>query len=343
MSRIFVHGLGAVSPAGWDVAALRTALNGGTPLPVQTLARPGWQRTLRVRPVPPPTARPAFLAHPRLRRASPLAQHAVASALEALGGDLVRVQSGETRVAVILCVMAGCVAYSRRFYEEVMQEPATASPLIFPETVFNAPASHLAAYLGTQAISYTLVGDQGAYLQGLALAADWLLHDRVDGVLVIGAEEMDWVVADALRLFKREAIHSHGAGAIYLKAQPPSGRGCELDAVTDSFVFTDRQTRGAAAKKMRAQLPAASGDEVLCTSEEGAARFDEMERTAWADWSGARWQPKAVLGEALTATSAWQCVAVCDAIQRGEFAAGNVSILGADQQAIGARFKCSFK
>ena len=49
MSGIFVHGLGAVSPAGWDVASLRTALKGGQPLPVQTLARPGWDKPFRVR------------------------------------------------------------------------------------------------------------------------------------------------------------------------------------------------------------------------------------------------------------------------------------------------------
>ena len=46
MSRIFVAGLGAVSPAGWNVAALRDALDKGEPLPVQPLARPGWEKPL---------------------------------------------------------------------------------------------------------------------------------------------------------------------------------------------------------------------------------------------------------------------------------------------------------
>ena len=58
MSRIFVAGLGAVSPAGWNVAALRDVLNKGEPLPVQTLERPGWNKPLPVRLVPGPTARP---------------------------------------------------------------------------------------------------------------------------------------------------------------------------------------------------------------------------------------------------------------------------------------------
>jgi 3-oxoacyl-(acyl-carrier-protein) synthase len=85
MSRIFVAGLGAVSPAGWNVAALRKALDQGEPLPVQPLARPGWDQPLQARLVPNPPTRPEFLAHPRLRRTSPITHYAAAAALEAVG------------------------------------------------------------------------------------------------------------------------------------------------------------------------------------------------------------------------------------------------------------------
>ena len=64
MTRIFVHGLGAVSPAGWGVPALCAALGKNQPLPAQPLARPGWQKTLWVRSVPAAPVRPAFLVHP---------------------------------------------------------------------------------------------------------------------------------------------------------------------------------------------------------------------------------------------------------------------------------------
>src|SRR5206468_12800590 len=79
-----------------------------------------------------------------------------------------------------------------------------------------APASHLAALLGTTAINYTLVGDPGTFLQGLALAADWLQDRHADGSLVVGAEEIDWLKADAYHLFARKIIRSEGAGAVYL-------------------------------------------------------------------------------------------------------------------------------
>ena len=47
--------------------------------------------------------------------------------------------------------------------------------------------------------------------------------------------------------------------------------------------------------------------------------------------------PKRIMGEGLMATAAWQCVA-CEALARGRFQAANVSVVGANQQAIGVRF-----
>ena len=339
MSGIFVHGLGAVSPAGWGVAALRAALEQNAPLPAAPLVRPGLEKPLCVRPIPPPASRPASLAHARLRRAGPMAQHVVAAALEALGDDAQRVQAGALRLGVIVCTLAGSVAYSRRFYEEVLREPATASPLIFPETVFNAPASHLASYLGSTEINYSLVGDDGTFLQGLALAAQWLTQGRVDGCVVVGAEELDWIVADAVRLFHRAAIHSAGAGALYLKlGTRNSNLGAHLAGVTDSFLFTSKQTRNLAARKMRAQLPPDADATALCLGTQNIPRLDAAELTAWADWSGPRLAPKTILGEAFTASAAWQCVAACDALRATECSAVNVSVVGINQQAIGAKF-----
>ena len=338
MSRIFVCGLGAVSPAGWGVEKLCAALDKGEPIPAQDLARPGWEKLLRVRSVPPPATRPAFLAHPRLRRASAISQHTVAAALEALGDDVAQVQSGARRLGIVACTMSGSVTYSRRFYEEVLREPGTASPLIFPETVFNAPASHLAAYLNTNGTGYTLVGDEGTFLQGLALAADWLLNDQADGVVVVGAEELDWIAADAMRLFHRSAIRGAGAGAVYLRREKSPPAVAELSGVTDSFLFTQNQNRAAAARKMRAALPASAPDELLCASGQRISRTDAAENRAWRDWTGRRLAPKTVLGEAFLASAAWQCVTACASLGRGRFPAANVSVVGANQQAVGARF-----
>lgn len=338
MSRVFVHGVGAVSPAGWGVEALREALRKGEPIPTVEMARPGWTKPLHVRSVPPPSGRPSFLAHPRLRRSSAITQHTVGAALEALGADLPIIQRGELKLGLVVCLMSGSVTYSRRFFEEVLNDPSVASPMLFPETVYNAPGSHLAAYLNSNTVSFTLVGDDSSFLQGLAVAAGWLADGVVQGCLVIGAEEADWLVADASHLFDRNLVQGAGAGAIYLRREVPANSAVELACITDAFAFSSLRDRATAVKGVRAQLPASNGNELLCLAAHGLPRRDADEENAWRDWSGPKIAPKQILGEAFTASAAWQCVAVCNAIARGDFKAANVSIVGASRQAVGARF-----
>jgi 3-oxoacyl-[acyl-carrier-protein] synthase III len=249
-----------------------------------------------------------------LRRSTAIAQYTVGAALEAIGDDISKIQSRDLKLGIIVCVLDGCVNYTRRFFEEVLREPATASPLLFPETVFNSPASHLGAFLGANEINYTLVGDDGTFLQGLALAAEWLADGKVDACIVVGAEENDWIVSDALHLFRRKAVHAAGAGAVYLKKNS-SATGIELAAVTDSFPLTQKQNRATALEKVKSQLPPCAPKELFA---------DE--------------KMKMIFGEAFTASAAWQCVLACDALRQNELSGANVEVIGTNQQAIGARF-----
>jgi len=334
-SRIFVHGTGAVSPAGWGVPALFEAIEQHQNIPLKELKRPGWTEPLLARRVPPPSPRPAFLAHPRMRRASAITQFAVSASLEALGEQADLVSAGSLRLGIVFCVMSGCVNYSSRFYGEVLRDPASASPLIFPETVFNAPSSHVASLLGTTELNYTLVGDPGTFVRGLALAAEWLTKEQVDGCLIIGAEEIDWLTVDAYQLLARQVVLAEGAGALYLSALEPTGPTVELKAITDPQLFFCAKTRLQAAARVRAQLSGSTAD-LLCDGLQGIRKLDTAESAAWADWREARYSPKKILGEGLMAGAAWQCVAAAEGLRRGTHAAANISVVGCNEQAIGA-------
>ena len=328
MSEVVVGGIGCVSPAGWGIKALREALAIDAPCPAHSLQRPGLDKPLRVRQVPTPAERPPCFQHPRLRRSSAITRFAVSAGLEALGKKEVM------RLGIISCVMSGCVQYSRRFYHEVLDHPPAASPLLFPETVFNAPASHLGSVLGNILLNYTLVGDPGTFLQGVALGAGWVAEGRVDGCLVVGAEEADWVTAESFRMFDKGFLLAEGAGALYLR-KARQGSEVALRSVTDSFIYSSNQSRLAAARRMRAQLP---GGDLLVDGTQGLNRQDRPEIQAWDDWKGQRISPKRVLGEGLMAASPWQCVAAVDALQQGRCSSALVSVVGCNQQAIGAQF-----
>lgn len=339
MSAVYVRGAGVVSPAGWGLEAFRDALAKANALPAETLAAPQGSRRMQVRRVPKGAA--SHSSHPRLRRASPITAFSLGAACEALALDLPAISSGHLNLGIVYCVLSGCVNYSRRFYEETLNDPATASPLIFPETVFNAPASHLGAFFKSHAPNYTLVGDQGVFLQGLTLAAEWLSQELIDGCLVVGAEEVDWVTATALQLFARDAILSEGAGALYLSRTPSSAPAIQLAAVTEPISFSTNRRRSEAALLARAQIDSArrSGKVLLCGGMQRSPRLDRAEEEAWRDWSGPRIMPKMILGDAIVAGAGWQCVAAVDALRYDDFDEAIVNVVGINQQAGAALFR----
>ncbi len=336
MNEISISGWGAVSPAGWSAVDLFAAVDSNKVLPTSKLDRPGWPDGLALRRVPSLTKPAAWARHPRMRRTSPISRFATAAALEALGKTATAVKEGKHRLGIVFCAMAGCVNYSRRFYQEVLEDPSTASPLIFPETVFNAPASHLAALLGTTAINYTLVGDDTAFIHGLATAAGWLLEDRVDGCLVIGADECDWLSADAMRLFDRKEVLAEGAGAVFLQR---GAQGVTLQNITSPQVFSAGLKREPLVRAVRNELESAQAADAWFDSCSHTNPRLNCEPAVWHDWAGTRTSLRRITGNAFTAASAWQTIVAAKKISEGAVRSTFVTVTGCNQEAIGLTLK----
>src|SRR5437870_12820708 len=104
---------------------------------------------------------------------------------------------------IVFAFSNGDVIYTNRFYLNIVETGAqSASPLLFPETVFNAPASHLAAIFGITGTSYTLVGDGAVGVLAVKIASDLLENEAFDFCLVVGAEEADWLLGDAYHIWR---------------------------------------------------------------------------------------------------------------------------------------------
>jgi len=330
---ISITGTGAVSPAGWSTAAMMDVLENGKQIAPSVVERMlnGDSVSTPVLRVPTEGANVPKFA--RLRRSSPISKYAAAAVVEALGEmRMARLSAGELRVGVIFTLMNGCVNYSNRFFGEVLTDPAMSSPILFPETVFNAPSSHLSAMLGSHAPNDTLISDASGFFSGIDLAIEWLERDDVDGCLVVCSEEIDWLSAEGLRLYSREYIPSEGAAAIYLeKTDGPVRVGRLPEPI--SLAFHDRVE---AAVILRQRLAAEdNGERWLIDSRCGIAKPDAPEDTAWADWRGPRWSPKMLLGESMGASSGLQCVAAVEAIRKGLCRSAIVTSSSGNQQAAG--------
>lgn len=334
---IRIAGTGAVSPAGWGVQALCEAVREGREIERSVLVRESFGVTVQTPVLRVPELGANVPKFARLRRASAISKFAAAAVTEAVPAERAAASlAGEFRIGIITTLMNGCVNYSNRFFGEVLKDPAVASPILFPETVFNAPSSHLSAMLGSTSPNDALIGDGAEFFTGLELATEWIARGDVDGCVVVGDEEIDWLSAEALRFYSRGYVPSEGAAALYLEA---GDQGPELLHVPDPQTFSGSRGRIAASARLR-QLLEVQGDDrhLLVDGRCGVARHDLPEDLAWAGWQGLRLSPRRVLGESLGASAALQCVIAIEALRNGSCSKAVVTSAGGNEQAAGAVF-----
>jgi len=218
---VAIAGLGWVTPLGADLGQVWTRMGAGEAPETKWLKHP---ETGRAHPflATPPNAVAPLARNPRLRRSSVISQLAAVAGLNAVEhAGVTMTPEIARRTAIVFAISDGGALYTRRFYEQIVTQGAnTASPLLFPETVYNAPASHLAALLGIDGASYTLVGDGAIGLTALHFAAELLETSDVEQVVVVGAEEGDWALCEAYHIWHlARAPLAEGAAAVILRRE----------------------------------------------------------------------------------------------------------------------------
>jgi 3-oxoacyl-(acyl-carrier-protein) synthase len=322
-----IGGMGWVTPLGSGVAEVWQRLLAGEEPTAEELTSPISDRsfpTFRV----PAEATASAPAHPRLRRSSAISRFAVVAGLGALRDAGLELDDERAeRTAIIFAISNGGVVYTKRFYHEVVESGAqAASPLLFPETVFNAPASHLAAILGITGASYTLVGDGAVGLLALKMAEDLLLNPQLDRCLVVGAEEADWLLCDAYRRWHllrekppaepfrspaRGMVLSEGAGAVLVARE---GR-VALEAIDAGCNFRRQSEAAHCVDQLLGRL-GPTNDDVVVASANGTF-VDAAEESAIGRHCPAAivYTPKAALGESVGAGGIWQVICAAQALQ----------------------------
>jgi 3-oxoacyl-(acyl-carrier-protein) synthase len=255
--------------------------------------------------------------HPRLRRASAISRFAAAAGLAALADT--KPAPAPDRIALVFAISNGGVIYTRRFYSDIVKSGAqSASPLLFPETVFNAPASHLAAILGIGGASYTLVGDGAVGVFALKLAEDLMTSDEIDACLVVAAEEIDPLVCEAYRQWrflrnpsKPQATHgmvmSEGAGAVLVDR---CDRAIKIEKIIPGRNFFRRSEASARLGCVVSRLK--EGD-AFCIGSTNGTFIDRAERAAVSEMPF--YSPKSALGDSVGASVLWQVIAAEQALK----------------------------
>ncbi len=307
-AELHIAGVGAVTSAGWGIAKLAEAMTEqqpmqpGNALRATTVTQRNWPCPVRLAPPAPPEYLPKF---PRLRRASPITRFTMAAALEALAQAGFPNGEGAGRLGILQCVFNGCVQFSGKFYQEVLDTPAVASPLIFPETVYNAPTSHVAAFLKADGPVTTLIGESNIVMEAIAMARIWLADGLVDQALILGSEECDWLGAEATNYYHPDLIASEGSGALLLSLK---GKGPVIRELCGPHSYHQLSMRPSQMKAVADDLTTGQPSlDALVDSRCGIPTLDDLEAKAWQNASFATvHSPRRILGESMGASGAIQ-------------------------------------
>lgn len=327
-----ILGVGWITPLGRDVETVWKDIRAGAVAATQPVTNPETGRVLQGRPVPPDLVQ-HLGRNPRLRRSSVISYFAVSAALDGIANAGLEVSSG-LRTTLVFAVSNGGVQYTRRFYDQIAKQGANAaSPLLFPETVYNAPASHLSATLGLDLGSYTLVGDSSIGLTALHFAAQLLATGECDRAVVVGCEELDWILCEAFRDWRLIGVPlSEGAAAVVLGAEG----GIPVE-IADGVPFARRREAGAAMERALGRLSQTASDGVVSSGNDGFGDRIESEALAKAGIDAPSVRIKASLGEAPGASALWQVVAATAAIRHDGLRSVLVPAVGSNHQAVVAR------
>ena len=324
-----IAGMGWVTPLGSGIDSVWKRLIQGHEASATTISESFSDRRYTAFRVPESAL--TALAHSRLRRASVISRFAAAAGLEALHNAGVKLSSQNAeRTALIFAISNGGVIYTKRFYRDIVETGAqSASPLLFPETVFNAPASHLSAILGITGASYTLVGDGAVGVAAIKMAEDMMANERLDYCLVVGTEEVDWLLCDAYRRWRllraappiepfsnqrRGTILGEGAGAILFARK---GR-VTVERTHAGAFFTKRTQTAEILKAILRDLGRSEIDLVISSA--NGTFVDQAEQAALEEifpdifvYTG-----KPALGESIGAAALWQVILAAQALQQQE-------------------------
>ncbi len=339
-----IAGMGWVTPLGADLESVWQCVSHGDVPEAKSVANPESGRAHTFFAVPP-----KLIEHlgrnPRLRRSSAISYFAVAAGLAALENAGLQPITPEiaARTAVVFGATDGSVVYTRKFYEQIAKQGANAaSPLLFPETVYNAPASHLAAQLGIDGASYTLVGDSSVGFAALKFGEQLLALGEADHVVVVGCEELDWILCEAYADWRLARTPlAEGAGAVVLTRD--TGR-FDLEVHGGEPFFRQRDAADALSRALCSLVKEESTDVLIsCASQTflGSAEARALAGCAPASQARMIFTPKRHFGEMLGASGLVHVIFAALALEHENQPRALVPLMGFNQQADAAIVSCA--
>lgn len=184
--RIVVTGIGIVGPFGIGNDCFWQGVTGGGDFfhPATRYESPGLAGEV------PDFSLKEFVKDPKLMRLPLISQYAIASAISAILDAGVEFKKMETeKIAVIFGTCNGPSRATERICTSLIERgKKSVDPLLFQESVFNAPASLISIFFGIKGPCLALPLGLAAGGYAMATAISYLLNYEIDCALVVASD-----------------------------------------------------------------------------------------------------------------------------------------------------------
>jgi 3-oxoacyl-(acyl-carrier-protein) synthase len=251
--RVVITGAGAIGPFGAGVGPLMEAVLAGR----TAVDKAGRACAARLR-----EGVDAGAIHPNVwRRLDRCSRMAMAAAREALHDSGLDSPAGAMRGeetgahAMVVGTMTAGIGTLRAFLATQLAEgPESASPMLFPFTVPNSPASQCSILLGLRGPNLTISEMEASGLAAIATAAGLVRDGACDAVVAGGADE--WI-AEYDRVWSRLRLTYHGDPAAF---PGPFGRGHRGFVAGEGAYFVILESSAAARRRGATVLAEVMGE-----------------------------------------------------------------------------------
>lgn len=140
----------------------------------------------------------------RFRRAANISRYALASSKLAIDdAGLDSNKWDDAKAGIVVGVTHGAINYSREFHAALIKEGSlAASPMLFSDSVLNAPAGNVSIAFNIKGAAHTIIGGASVGLDVIAYAIKTMQNNNLDVCIAGGAEEIDSLVFDSYARFK---------------------------------------------------------------------------------------------------------------------------------------------
>jgi 3-oxoacyl-(acyl-carrier-protein) synthase len=157
-----------------------------------------------------------YMVDRRFRRTAHISKYAMTSVRLALD-DAQTAISDNKRVSVLANVTHGALNYTQEFHKSIVTEGSgLQSPILFSDSVLNAPASNISQCFGIKGPVHSLIGGTATVIKSLILAAQMLHRGVVDKSIIVACEELSKL---SVHYYSRRGINriAEGAGAVIVE------------------------------------------------------------------------------------------------------------------------------